>query len=63
MSEILSGVAKLIKVKTLVTLAVMAVFGVLAIRGDIAPDGVKDIVYIVIAFYFGTQHERADSVR
>ena len=63
MSEILSGVAKLIKVKTLVTLAVMAVFGILAIRGDIAPDGVKDIVYIVIAFYFGTQHERADSVR
>ena len=62
MSEILSGVAKLIKVKTLVTLAVMAVFGILAIRGDIAPDGVKDIVYIVIAFYFGTQHE-AHSVR
>ena len=41
----------------MVTLAVMVIFGVLALRGNIAPDGVKDIVYIVIAFYFGTQHE------
>lgn len=56
--EILKNFANLIKVKTIVTLAVIAVFMVLSLRGDIPADGVKDIVYIVIAFYFGTQHER-----
>lgn len=52
------NLANLIKVKTAVTFAVVAVFSVLALRGDIAPDDVKDIVYIVIAFYFGTQYEK-----
>jgi hypothetical protein len=55
---ILKNLADLVKVKTIVTLVVLAVFAVLALRGDITPDGVKDIVYIVIAFYFGTQHEK-----
>lgn len=56
--EILKNFANLVKVKTIVTLMVLAVFTVLALRGDIPADGVKDIVYIVIAFYFGTQHEK-----
>ena len=58
MKDALKNLGNLIKVKTIVTLAVMAIFTVLALRGDISPDGVKDIVYIVIAFYFGTQHEK-----
>ncbi len=58
MNEIVKNVANLIKVKTIVTLAVIAVFAILALRGAISADGVKDIVYIVIAFYFGTQHEK-----
>ena len=56
--EFLKNLANLLKVKTIVTLVVIAVFSVLALRGDIGPDDVKDIVYIVIAFYFGTQHEK-----
>ncbi len=56
--EFMKNLAALIKVKTLVTLAVMAVFAVLACRGDITPDNVMVIVSTVIAFYFGTQHER-----
>jgi methylenetetrahydrofolate reductase (NADPH) len=31
---------------------------VLALRGDISPDNVMIIVTSVIAFYFGTQHEK-----
>lgn len=58
--EILKNVANLLKVKTIVTLVVIAVFSVLALNGSIAPDDVKDIVYIVIAFYFGTQHEKKE---
>jgi uncharacterized protein (DUF486 family) len=52
------NLANLVKVKTLVTMAVIAVFAVLALKGDISPDHVKDIVYIVIAFYFGSQTEK-----
>ena len=50
--------ANLIKVKTLVTLAVIAVFVTLAIRGDITSDNVMFVVTNVIAFYFGTQIEK-----
>ena len=54
----LKNLANLIKVKTIVTLLVIAVFCVLALRGDIEPDNVMYIVTSVIAFYFGTQHEK-----
>ena len=50
--------ANLLKVKTLVTVAVMTVFTVLALRGDISSDNVTIIVSSVISFYFGTQHEK-----
>ena len=55
------NLAALIKVKTIVTLVVILVFTILALRGDIAPDNVMVIVSTVIAFYFGTQHEKSDS--
>lgn len=56
--EILKNLANLVKVKTIVTLVVTAVFSVLALRGDITADNVMVIVSTVMAFYFGTQHER-----
>ena len=56
--ELLKNFANLIKVKTLVTLTVIAVFAVLALRGDITADHVMVIVSTVIAFYFGTQYEK-----
>ena len=51
----MKNLAALIKVKTIVTFVVVAVFAVLALRGDITPDNVMVIVSAVIAFYFGTQ--------
>lgn len=56
--EFLKNLAALIKVKTLVTLAVMAVFTNLAVTGKISADNVMIIVSTVIAFYFGTQSEK-----
>ena len=50
--------AALIKVKTIVTLTVIAVFAFLAVRGDITPDNVMVIVASVISFYFGTVSEK-----
>lgn len=58
MVTFLKNLANLVKVKTIVTLLVMIVFCVLALRGDIPVDGVMYIVASVIAFYFGTQHEK-----
>lgn len=58
MNDFLKNLANLIKVKTIVTLAVIAVFATLAIRGDITPDNVMVIASTVVAFYFGTQHEK-----
>lgn len=56
------NLANLIKVKTIVTLAVMAVFAYLAVKGKITPDNVMQIVLMVIAFYFGTQTEKAKTL-
>ena len=52
------NLANLVKVKTIVTLAVIAVFVALAVRRDISADNVMIIVTSVISFYFGTQHEK-----
>ena len=56
--DFLKNLANLMKVKTIVTLAVMAVFSVLAFQGHITADNVMIVVSTVIAFYFGTQHEK-----
>ena len=56
--DILKNFANLIKVKTIVTLVVIAVFAVLALRGDIEADNVMIIISMVVSFYFGTQHEK-----
>ena len=46
--EFLKNFANLIKVKTIVTLIVITVFAVLALRGDITPDNVMIIVSSVV---------------
>ena len=58
MKKILENLANLIKVKTIVTIAVTAVFVVLSLKGKISPDNVMIIISMVVSFYFGTQHEK-----
>ena len=58
MKQLLGNFASLIKVKTIVTLVVISVFAVLALKGTIAPDNVMIIISMVVSFYFGTQHEK-----
>lgn len=62
MKKFTENLANLVKVKTVVTLVVIAVFSVLALRGDIQPDNVMTIVASVVAFYFGTQHEKGGNI-
>lgn len=56
--EILKNFANLVKVKTIVTLVVMAVFVVLALRGDITADNAMIIISMVVSFYFGAVSEK-----
>ena len=56
--ELWRNLAALIKVKTIVTLVVIAVFAVMALTGQLQPDTVMTIVTMVVAFYFGTQSRR-----
>ena len=55
---ILEKLANLLKVKTIVTLVVITVFAVLALKGNITADNVMIVLSTVISFYFGTQHEK-----
>ena len=50
----LKNIANLIKVKTIVTFVVLAVWAYMAITGEISSDAVNNITITVIAFYFGT---------
>ena len=56
--DILKNLATLVKVKTVVTFVVLAVFAVLALRGTLQPEFVMSVVTMVVAFYFGTQSEK-----
>ena len=49
------NIAKLIDVKSIVTLALTAVFSALSISGRLSPDQFQTVFTTVIAFYFGTQ--------
>lgn len=56
--DILKNLAALIKVKTIVTLVVIMIFAYLALTCRITADNVMQITMLVVAFYFGTQHEK-----
>ncbi len=56
--DFLKNIAALFKVKTIVTLVVIIVFAILALRGGIPSDSVMLVVSTVIAFYFGTVYEK-----
>jgi uncharacterized protein (DUF486 family) len=56
--ELKKNLANLLKVKTIVTLVVMAIFAVLSLRGSISADNAMIIITTVVGFYFGTQYEK-----
>lgn len=60
--SILEGLGKLLCVKSLVTLALTAVFAVLSLGGGISQEFMT-VYAVVIAFYFGTQSRKALSAK
>lgn len=51
---------KLLAVKSIVTIALTVVFCVLALTGEISGQNFLTIFTTIIAFYYGTQHEKAN---
>ncbi len=47
--------AKLISVKSIMSLSLTAVFCILALRGDIVPENYEKIFMMVVSFFFGYQ--------
>ena len=52
--------AKLINVKSIITILLTIVFSYLSISGDIQPDQFISIFTVVISFYFGVVSEKKD---
>lgn len=50
--------AKLINVKSIVTLLLTIVFGILCIRERISPEQFLTVYTVVMSFYFGTQFQK-----
>ena len=50
--------AKLINVKSAVTLTLTGIFAYLAASGNISTEQYMNIYAVIIAFYFGTQSEK-----
>ena len=50
--------AKLIDVKSIVTLFLTFIFGVLALKGSVTADQFLTVFTTIIAFYFGTQYQK-----
>lgn len=58
MNNIIQKLTNLLNVKTIVTLLITVVFCVLALKQIISGEQFLVIFTTVIAFYFGTQHEK-----
>ncbi len=50
--------AKLINVKSIVTLGLTSVFAVLSLRENISAEQFQTVFTTIIAFYFGTQYQK-----
>lgn len=57
----LKNFAKLIDVKSIVTLILTAIFAVLSLKGQISAEQFQTVFTVVISFYFGTQYQKGKS--
>ena len=48
----------LLTVKSIVTVVLTAVFAFLAVTGKVTADQFMTIFSVIVAFYYGTQHEK-----
>ena len=58
MELVVKRITNLLKIKSLITLTLTAVFAYKAVIGHITPDQFMTIFTMIIGFYFGTQADR-----
>ena len=63
MTDMINKIAKLIDVKSLVTLSLTAVFSILCVRERISPEQFLTVYTVIMSFYFGTQFKKGDDTR
>ena len=56
-------IKQLLAVKSIVTILLTAVFCYLSVIGIISGDQFLTVFTVVVSFYFGTQHEKQQSVK
>lgn len=61
MEQLYKRLSNLLTIKSLVTLILTAVFAYLTCQGGITGDQFLTVFTVVVAFYFGTQAEKAAS--
>lgn len=59
----LKKLAKLVDVKSIVTLVLTGVFSYLSIKGTIGAEQFLSIFTVIISFYFGTQYGKHEAVK
>nr|DAE93771.1 MAG TPA: hypothetical protein [Caudoviricetes sp.]DAO52147.1 MAG TPA: hypothetical protein [Caudoviricetes sp.] len=57
----LKQLAKLIDVKSILTLVLTAVFAILSVRGVISSSEFLSVFTLIIGFYFGVQHAKKNN--
>ena len=58
MGKMKEKMTKLIDVKSLVTLFLTLIFGILALKGSVTAEQFLTVFTMIIAFYFGTQYQK-----
>lgn len=58
----LKQIAKLIDVKSILTLVLTVVFAILSVRGVISSSEFLSVFTLIVGFYFGVQHEKKNSI-
>ena len=59
--QVVEKVAKLIDVKSGVTILLAAVFSILSLRGTLSGEQFLTIFTVIISFYYGTQYAKKGS--
>ena len=54
-------IAKLVNVKSIITLIICGVFAYLSVIGQILPDQFLTIFTVIISFYFGSQYGKKEA--
>lgn len=60
MKNLITKLAKLVDVKSIVTIALTAVFCILAVKEKVSAEQFLTIFTVVVSFYFGTQSAKKE---